>query len=727
MKNRLVLSCLLGFLLAPYAYADDNPFSGGVFLGGRGLSLDRQSAKFNEYNDIGPGLFGGLNANYDNDKYRLDIDAAYLGDDDMYLRMNGGKWGSFKFSFFYTEFPHDYSFEDRTIYTDPGSQDLTLPGRASATPKNSNLWPSTSFDYKIERKDVGGAVDVTALSPFFFNVTANHLERQGDMPWSGHSVFGFSNTEELPLPIDDHTTNTSVLLGWKNKQFYAALGGAFSEYGNSAEFTRFQDPFAPGAMQAYGTIVGPPDNRSWNVSFNGTAKLPFSSKFALNASYTENTSQTTILNTVEDTVTVGGITSPTLTRLLLSQPTFNGDVQYLNLGANLTSNPVKDLTTKFYFKYLDRRNNSDQVTFLNPTSASTLAAGMVTNALFSYDKTNFGAEGTYRFMKNLKGIIGYDYSDTRREGGEDFLTNPPTPIGVDNVLDTKDNTFRGGLVYNPLDWLGGRLMYQKLFRNTDTELQPITSTTVNNQTILTYNNVTRFDIGNQTQDMLKFTADLTCGDALDVSFEYAYKLDDYSDTVLGLTKAEENEFILDGSYTWKGIKFFVFFDYDVSYTDQTGRAESHSNPSGNPLAAPSALGYNWNADIRNDNYAYGLGTTVPLIKDKLAFKIQYDFEKNQGYADFTSQFFTTAGVNNGNIDIPPWENYTRQNVSAMVSYAYSKNVTLNFGYLYSQFRLNDAQLNGYEYAAPGPAYLTGAYTDQNYNANVYYVKLYYRF
>ena len=106
----------------------------------------------------------------------------------MYLRMNGGKWGSFKFSFFYTEFPHDYSFEDRTIYTDPGSQDLTLPGRASATPKNSDLWPSTSFDYKIERKDVGGAVDVTALSPFFFNVTANHLERQGDMPWSGHSV-----------------------------------------------------------------------------------------------------------------------------------------------------------------------------------------------------------------------------------------------------------------------------------------------------------------------------------------------------------------------------------------------------------------------------------------------------------------------------------------------------------------------------------------------------------
>ena len=63
----------------------------------------------------------------------------------------------------------------------------------------------------------------------------------------------------------------------------------------------------------------------------------------------------------------------------------------------------------------------------------------------------------------------------------------------------------------------------------------------------------------------------------------------------------------------------------------------------------------------------------------------------------------------------------------MVSYAFNKNMTFVFGYLYSQFRLNDGQLNGYQYAPSGPVYLTGAYTDQNYNANVYYVKVYYRF
>ena len=116
---------------------------------------------------------------------------------------------------------------------------------------------------------------------------------------------------ELPLPIDDHTTNANALFGWKNKQFYAALGASFSEYGNQAEFTRFQDPFTTGATQAYGTIVGPPDNKSWNLNFTGTAKLPLSSVFALNAGYQENTSPTTLLNTIE----TGTAAAPTVTTL----------------------------------------------------------------------------------------------------------------------------------------------------------------------------------------------------------------------------------------------------------------------------------------------------------------------------------------------------------------------------------------------------------------------------
>ncbi len=60
-------------------------------------------------------------------------------------------------------------------------------------------------------------------------------------------------------------------------------------------------------------------------------------------------------------------------------------------------------------------------------------------------------------------------------------------------------------------------------------------------------------------------------------------------------------------------------------------------------------------------------------------------------------------------------------------YDYNKNFGFAFGFLYSQFRLNDGQLNGYQYVAPGPSYLSGAYTDGSYKANVYYVRAVYRF
>jgi hypothetical protein len=732
MKRVLISLSIWSLLLVSYSYGEDQPFSGGVFLGGNALNLDHQSAKFNEYNALGPGVVGGGDVSYNTDKYHLDADAAYLGEDDMYLKLKGGKWGDFKYSFFYTEFPHNYSFEDRSVFSNPGSQNQTLsPGASYNSLSNSNQWPSTSFDNKITRKDVGGSLEVTAVSPFFFTVDANRLQRQGQVPFGAVDAFGTAGTGgaftnravDLSVPVDDHTTNANALFGWKNKQFYAALGGGFSQYGNQAEFTRFQEPFfnpsGPTPSPATGTIVGPPDNRSWDLRFTGTAKqLPFSSVFALNADYQRNTSQTTLLNTIE----TGTQAAPTVATLLLSRPTFNGDVEYWNVGANLTSNPVKDLTTKLYFKYLDRRDNSDYVTFTNPSSTNT----PVTNSTLSYDKTSVGGEVTYRFLKNLKGILGYDFTDTRYEVNN-LVANADSLIN--KIPDTWASTFTAQLVYNPFNWLGTRLKYQRLDQNTHFEFQP--GAAVN--TVLD-NNTGRFDIGNKIQDMVKLTADISPLETLGASFEYAYKLTNYYGTALGFQQQEENEFIIDGNYLWNGMKFFAFFDYDVSYTGQTQREGSGGN--GNPGAAPSPTGFNWNANLRNNNYAYGTGTSFPIIKDRLAFIVQYDFEQNNGTANFTSQSFTAAqtglGINNGNIDIGPWDDYTRQNISARLAYDYNKSLRFTFGYLYSQFRLNDGQLNGYNFVYPfsttnGNSYLSGAFTDQSYKANVYYVRAMYRF
>ena len=101
MKRTFLFPCLFSLLIVSYSYAEDKPFSGGVFLGGRTLSLDHQSGKFNEYNGMTPGLFGGGDVVYDTEKYHFAAEGAYLGADDAYLKMKGGKWGVFKYSLFY--------------------------------------------------------------------------------------------------------------------------------------------------------------------------------------------------------------------------------------------------------------------------------------------------------------------------------------------------------------------------------------------------------------------------------------------------------------------------------------------------------------------------------------------------------------------------------------------------------------------------------------------------
>lgn len=762
MKRTLIFACIFGLLFISCSYAEDaytKPFSGGVFLGGRAINLDNQSAKFNEYNGIVPGVFGGADFQYDKDAYHLNAEGAYLGDDDLYVKFKGGKWGMFKYSLYYTEFPHNLSFKDKSIYNTPGSEFQTFNGTTTAagpTNINPNTWASQAFDYKVKRKDLGGSFDFWSGSPFFFSVDANRLERQGQTPWAATSGQAGFKTVEFALPVDNNTINTNAQVGWRNKQFFAAFSGGFSKFTNDSEFTRFRDAFVataatPSQAQSFGTAVGAPDNKSWNIRFTGTArKLPLNSVFAVDAGYQRNTSETTILNSI-DAANSATPAAPIVQSLIVNRGTFHGDVEYWNVGANLTSNPIKNLTTKLYYKYVDKKNNNDAVTFsttqIDPTTGRPFVP--IGSEIFSYQKTTVGADGSYRFMNNLKAILGYEFTDLKRritefEAGESAVEEGTVGFHGNeaNLPDTWDHKYTGQLVYNPFDWLGARFKYQKLYRNASFVTQAANPLNVADANTVLENNLRRFDIGNKDQDMIRFTADIMPMETLNIALEYAYKEDRFRKNALGLQWQNQNEFIIDASFDWRGIKFFGFFDWDASTTKQTQKfvnvttptlASTNPNfPNPDPGAPANVNSFLWDAKLDNNNYAYGFGATVPLVKNRLQFMVQYDFEKNNGTADFTSAAFvasqTALGINNGNIGIPAWDDYTRQTLSARLKYDYNKDVAFVLGYLYSQFRLNDGQLNGYKFVVPGAnTLLSGAYTDQSYNANVYYLKAIYRF
>lgn len=708
MKKKIIsLICLFLLLFLSHASGEEKTISGDISLGVRTIHLPRDSAKFYEYNGLKNGLFGDLFLMYDSEKYSTSLTGESIGLDDQSYKIEGRKWGDFKYSLYYNEIPHNYSFKARSFYTDVGSNNLTYSG--ATVPTNSNQWESR-FDYSIKRENLGGSFDLTMNSPFFITLNVNQLQREGLLPIGAPSgvprtgtTSAFGNVIEMPAPIDNTTTDITLETGYKMKSLFFSLGGSYSAFNTKDEWLTFRNPYVTNQSLSE-AISLPPDNKFYNVKFQGMAKLPLDSTFSLNASFSKLKSEVDLLDTIWAYATPGPIYS--FATLGLNDKTFDGDISYKNFSAALTSSPIKNLSTKLFYKFLKKDNDSDEITYTNGGVSET-------NHIFDYKKNNMGIDLGYKFTKNLKTTVGYDYLKIKRER--------------EDIPETRDNKYYAQLKYSPFDFLGTTIKYQRLDRNATFESPGVGPTDPK----YIENFVRRFDATDKNQDTLKFSVDLSPLERLDLTAEYAFKKDDYDETILGLTKAKRNEFILDASYEIKGVKLFSYFDYEVATRDMSSR---YINPSGtysfDPNTAPVTNSYNWDVKLKDKNYALGAGFEFPVIAKKLLLGVQYDYEKANGNADFTSQILTGT-LTQDNMDIPLYDDYKKHALTTKLKYIYKDKLSLIFGYTYEKLKINDALFEGYQYIMPVTGatntYLTGAYKDESYSANLFYLNAVYRF
>lgn len=703
MKKIIIYFICLFFLLTTYASGQERNISAEISLEGRGVHLEKNSGKFYEYNGLQDHLIGGIFLNYNTDTYSISFRGENIIADDQYYLIKGTKWGDFKYSIYFNEIPHNYSFRARSFYINPGSNNLTYT--------DLSQWTSR-FDYSIKRKDFGGSFDLTLNSPFFFKMDINYLDREGLYPIgapSGVHRTGqtsgspFGNVVEMPSPIDSSTTNINIETGYKSKLFFLSLMGTFSSFNNKDEWLTFRNPYIT-TQSLSETISLPPDNKYWKLGFSGLLKLPLESTLSLTTGYSKLTSEIALL----DKIWTSSLPGPTYSfiNLGLNDRTFDGDISYKNISMALTSNPIKSLSSKLYFKYLKKDNNSDEIIY-------TYGGQSVTNHLFDYKKHNAGLDLSYKFTKNLKAGVGYDYLKVKRER--------------EDIPETKDHRFSAQLKYSPFDFLGTNIKYQRLNRTAKFESPGVGTT----DPAYIENFIRRFDATDNKQDSLKIGIDISPIYNLDMGIEYAYKKDNYDETILGLKNAKRNEFIFDTSYEIKGIKLYGYFDYEISKANQTIR---YINPTGvysfNPFSPPVANSYNWDVELKDKNYVFGLGFEFPILTNKLYFGAQYDFEKSNGNADFTSQYLT-GGLNQDLIDISRYDDYKKHSLSTKIKYNFKDKLNIVLGYMFQKLTYNDAQFDGYQYIMPVTGapntYLTGAYKDEPYKANIIYLKAIYKF
>jgi MtrB/PioB family decaheme-associated outer membrane protein len=414
------------------------------------------------------------------------------------------------------------------------------------------------------------------------------------------------------------------------------------------------------------TLTLPPDSKFYKLAFKGAVKLPYQSKFQTNIGAGKTESDHDFFST------------------------FDGEVETKNYDFVLTSVPLNFLDVKVFYRYDKRDNDSDEST------------GTVFK-FFDYKKDAVGADVGVRLPKRFYITGGYKYVNTeRRNDGE---TDPEAILPYN-----KDSLYSVNLTWSGLDFMMVRLGYEKLDRNADyrteeTDLQP--------QKVYAY----------AAQDADAYTLSVDVFPMEDLSFNvgFKYKDVDYTDTEWGLTGDKRYLYNVDGDYTIKDIvKLFAYIDYEQVTYDQF--QHKVSDPQGD-----------WSVKEKSRNFGYGIGAESGAILDGLTLKFEHYYLKSNGNVDLTffdSGLFPTGG-DNDNIDIARWDDYTLYGFKLTGIYHLTLQLDLLAGYAYERYRYSDAQFNDYQYvpatSGSNGAFLTGAYRDQSYTANVIFGGVTYKF
>ena len=728
MRSKVfILAAMFTFMIFPNASAEDVKLTGEATLIGEVVDFKGNKGKFNEYRDIRDGFTGEGNIQYERGAYYLDFNAREILRQDQSYDLSGGKWGSFKYDFWFDETPHNYTENAKTFYTGRGGANLNYtPVPPTGFTPNLNISTWDTFDYSVERKNYGAGFKLDMLKPFFVGVSFNREERKGVYPLGAAGTSPGGISIELPAPIDYTTDTIRLEAGYIKNPLSLTFGYTYGQFENDNSNLNFRNPATANTAATTDTFTLPADNEYYKLDFKGAVKLPWNSKFNADLSYARNESSKTLFNSyVTDTsAAASNIGVQGRTGIALTNNVFDGKVDIQNYNFVLTTNPVYFLDGKVFYKYYETFNKSTAITTTDPSpTPAGVTPALLSNqdALFDYRTYRFGGQVGLRLPYSFYWIGEYTRVHTSRKRTD-------IPTNDDDIYGTE-------LRWSGLDFMVARVGYEYLHRHADFH-QPEVTGPADPAVIESY--MRRFDAAHKEQDTVKASIDLFPIEDLNISLGYRWRQIRYVDTILGLRNWWGNEYHIDADYLlFKRVKLFGYFDYEYAKLDQFQRTFT-SGTNANPNLAPTPTAFNWTVTETDYNWGYGVGTDIYAIPKKLTLKFQYSFVKSRGAADYTYLLGSNPlppTRNQENIDINDLDSYRLTYYLAKATYTPIKPLSLSVGWAYEKYIYDDAQYNGYQYiprASNLPtgnilSYLSGAYSNPNYKANVWFASVSYLF
>lgn len=700
------LAVALGLLLSTpspgSAQTDLGPViaTGEAEVGGRGISGDFRSSKYEEYREQKPGAFGNVRILLEGKEGRYYFEglATDIAERDQHYEIASGRYGRYRLELEFDEHPHVFSNAARTLYTNEGGGVLTLPDTTQSAIQaggsaalQSALAGATGVPLRFRLQTGRIGLFYRPLADLEFDAGYRTQEKEGTRPFGMGFGSPGANFVNVAGPIDERTHEVTGGIQVARDAWSLRLDYTGSFYENDLDTMTVDNPLRGTDSATLGSTRGrtdlAPDNSAHTVSLTGAVTLPvgFPARFAGTFSYGMRFQDDPFVpHTINSAISDPG----------LALPASNLDAEVRTLLANLllTGRPHRDLNLTARYRYYDYNSDIPLLAFpahvVNDRTLVTTDTRL--NTPIDYSKHNGSLDASYRLARPTTLKVGYEWERWDRNDHRE-------------VIRTDEHTAKAAVDYKPATWALLRAGYQFGTRrgtdyNTFAHLEHAvleeldTAARLQAQSVL----LRKFDEANRVRHQVDLLAQVSPREDVTLSFTGGYGQTNYDDSILGLTDDERWSVGTDIGYRpleWLGLSAWYTFE-NIEFKQQSRWRPRTFLP---PIVVTDDPVNDWESTSEDQVHTAGAGADILLIPERLDASLSYIVEIAKAKTRaFGAPGTTSAAADGGNaVDWPDIKD-TLQTFIGALRYHILKNLTVKAEYRFEHFNLANFKTDGLE-------------------------------
>jgi MtrB/PioB family decaheme-associated outer membrane protein len=512
-------------------------FSGRAFgdieFGGRFSDINGDPARYQRYRDLRDGPFAkSITVNRRTADWTVFASAENVGYRDQRYFAEYRNVGKLQVSFLWDQIPLFISSDTRTLYTQaqPGvfrlEDAIQSNNQAGATTIRSYADQAARFDTRT-RRDIG-ALDVVLNATRDLDVlaTVTSTARDGAIPYG--APFGFNNLVELPVPIDQRTTDAKTTLEWANRQGMISVGWDGSWFDNHIETLVWDNPLkitdSPSYSNAYSDGKGPsqarmalwPSNTHQYVHATGSVTTPGRGRAVAYVAIGESRQNADLIAHTINTQ---------IPEIPLERTTAEAELRNTMLNFQYSAHPINRLGVVARYRYADVDNRTPHFETLGRVRFDGVyddAENSPEPEAYSIKRKTFDVDGTVRVLPFTALKLGY--------------TNAIVDRTFRIFEETTENTFRVSVDATGNQYVSVRALYENASREGDMFDAHLL------EEFGEQSGMRHPDVANRDRERVTLIANTNPTDVFGFTASIGVGRDDYPDSGFGLQSYDSNQY-----------------------------------------------------------------------------------------------------------------------------------------------------------------------------------------